>query len=89
LKIRKKIGEVRNFDTNPNNFEEYSGFHGGEDEDAENFSPEDGDSMLLRNVGIYRRVYTAPKPRGTAPSTLRKLERILPEFIHRNIHQFV
>jgi hypothetical protein len=24
-----------------------------------NFSPEDGDSMFLRNVGMYRRVYTA------------------------------
>jgi hypothetical protein len=24
---------------------------------------EDGDSMFLRNVGIYRRVYTASKPR--------------------------
>jgi hypothetical protein len=29
------------------------------------FRLEDGDSMFLRNVGIYRRVYTAPKPRGT------------------------
>jgi hypothetical protein len=27
--------------------------------------PEGGDSMFLRNVGIYRRVYTAPKPRRT------------------------
>jgi hypothetical protein len=27
------------------------------------FSPEDGESMFLRNVGIYRRVCTAPKPR--------------------------
>jgi hypothetical protein len=25
--------------------------------------PEDGDSMILQNVGIYRRVYMAPKPR--------------------------
>jgi hypothetical protein len=30
------------------------------------FSPEDGDSIFLRNVGIYRRVYTAPKPRRTS-----------------------
>jgi hypothetical protein len=29
------------------------------------FSPEDGDSMFLGNVGIYLRVYTAPKPRTT------------------------
>jgi hypothetical protein len=33
------------------------------------FSPEDRDSMLLRNVGIYRRVYTAPKPRITSSSS--------------------
>jgi hypothetical protein len=25
------------------------------------FSPEDGDSMFLRNAGIYLRVYTAKK----------------------------
>jgi hypothetical protein len=30
-----------------------------------NFSPEDADIMFLRNVGNYRRVYTAPKPRRT------------------------
>jgi hypothetical protein len=24
---------------------------------------EDGDSIFLRNVGIYLRIYTAPKPR--------------------------
>jgi hypothetical protein len=29
------------------------------------FSPEDGDSMLLRNVGIYIRVRTASQPRRT------------------------
>jgi hypothetical protein len=28
--------------------------------------PEDGDSMFLRNVGIYRRVYKALKPRTTS-----------------------
>jgi hypothetical protein len=33
------------------------------------FSPEDGDSIFLRNVGIYRRVYTAPKPRRIASSS--------------------
>jgi hypothetical protein len=27
------------------------------------FGPEDGDGMFLRNVGIYGRFYTAPKPR--------------------------
>jgi hypothetical protein len=32
------------------------------------FSPEDGDIMFLRNVAIYRRVYTAPKPRRTSLS---------------------
>jgi hypothetical protein len=32
------------------------------------FSPEDGDRMFLRNVGIYRRVHTAPKPRRTTSS---------------------
>jgi hypothetical protein len=34
-----------------------------------NFSPEDGDSMFLRNAGIYRRVYTAPNPRRTSSSS--------------------
>jgi hypothetical protein len=34
------------------------------------FSPKDGDSMFLRNVGIYRQVYMAPKPRRTLSSTL-------------------
>jgi hypothetical protein len=34
---------------------------------GEIYSPEDGDSMFLRNVGIYRRVYTAPKPRRISP----------------------
>jgi hypothetical protein len=32
------------------------------------FSPEDRDSMFLRNVGIYQRVYTAPKPRSSSSS---------------------
>jgi hypothetical protein len=31
-------------------------------------SPEDGDSMFLRNVGIYLRVYTAPQPTVTTSS---------------------
>jgi hypothetical protein len=30
------------------------------------FIPEDGDSMFLQNDGIYRRVYTAPKPIRTS-----------------------
>jgi hypothetical protein len=30
------------------------------------FRPEDVDSMFLRKVGIYRRVYRAPKPRRTS-----------------------
>jgi hypothetical protein len=29
-------------------------------------NPEDGDSMFLRNFGIYLRFYTAPKPRRTS-----------------------
>jgi hypothetical protein len=44
------------------------GFHGGEDgDDVLGFgsSPEDTDSMFLRNVGIYLRVYTARKHRRT------------------------
>jgi hypothetical protein len=32
------------------------------------FSPEDGDIMFLRNVGICHRVYTAPKPKRTSCS---------------------
>jgi hypothetical protein len=32
------------------------------------FSFEDGNSMFLWNVGIYRRVYTASKPRRTSTS---------------------
>jgi hypothetical protein len=39
-------------------------------EDLDIFSPEDGDSMFLRNVRIYRRVYAAPKPR-TATSPIK------------------
>jgi hypothetical protein len=31
--------------------------------------PEDGEIMFLRNVGIYRQVYTAPKPRRTSSSS--------------------
>jgi hypothetical protein len=31
-------------------------------------SPEDGDSMFLRNAGIYRRVYMAPKPKKSSSS---------------------
>jgi hypothetical protein len=34
------------------------------------FSPEDGGSMFLRSVGIYRRVYTAPKSRTTSVSVV-------------------
>jgi hypothetical protein len=29
-------------------------------------SPEDGESMIFRNVSIYRRAYTVPEPRRTA-----------------------
>jgi hypothetical protein len=31
--------------------------------------PEDGDSMFLRSVGIYRRVDTTPKPRTSSSSS--------------------
>jgi hypothetical protein len=34
------------------------------------FSPEDGDSIFLRNFGIYLRVYTASQPRKTTSSTV-------------------
>jgi hypothetical protein len=33
------------------------------------FSPEDGNSMFLRNVGIYRRVHTSSKPRTSSSSS--------------------
>jgi hypothetical protein len=33
------------------------------------WSPEDGDGMSLRDVGIYLRVYTASKPRRTTSSS--------------------
>jgi hypothetical protein len=33
------------------------------------FWAEAGESMFLRNVGIYRRVYTAQKPRTTSSSS--------------------
>jgi hypothetical protein len=33
------------------------------------FSPEDGGSMFLQNVGIYLRVYTASQPRRTSSSS--------------------
>jgi hypothetical protein len=34
--------------------------------EVNHFSPEDGDIMFLRNVGIYLRTYTAPKPRSSS-----------------------
>jgi hypothetical protein len=41
--------------------------------EKQGFSPEDGDSVFLRYVGIYLRVYTAPESRNviifTAPKT--------------------
>jgi hypothetical protein len=40
------------------------------------FSPEDGDSMFLRNVDICRRVHTAPKPRRIALSQMEVFLRI-------------
>jgi hypothetical protein len=33
------------------------------------FSPEDGDSMFLRNIGIYLRVYTASQSRRTSSTS--------------------
>jgi hypothetical protein len=33
------------------------------------FSPEDGDSMLLRSVGFYQPVHTPPKPRRISSLT--------------------
>jgi hypothetical protein len=36
------------------------------------FSPEDGDSVFLRNFGMYR-VYTVPKPTKTALSRIRMI----------------
>jgi hypothetical protein len=45
----------------------FVGFYGGEDDDALllgfGFNPENRDNMFLRTVVIYRRPYTAPKPR--------------------------
>jgi hypothetical protein len=35
----------------------------------QDFSTEEGGSMFLRNVGIYRRVYTASKPRRPTSSS--------------------
>jgi hypothetical protein len=36
------------------------------------FSPDDGDSMFLRNVGIYLPVYSASQPRTTFFGLLAK-----------------
>lgn len=41
-----------------------------------NFSPEHGDGMFVRNAGILRQVYTAPKPRRTT-SILERALRLL------------
>jgi hypothetical protein len=42
------------------------------------FIPEDGDSICLRNVGIYLRVYTAPKHRRTTnPSDIYEVLFVL------------
>jgi hypothetical protein len=35
----------------------------------ESWNPEDGDSMFLRNVGIYLRVHTVSQPRTTSSSS--------------------
>jgi hypothetical protein len=40
------------------------------------FSPEDGDSIYFRNVGIYRRVYKAPKLRTSSSSTNHPVNKI-------------
>jgi hypothetical protein len=37
------------------------------------FSTEDGDSMFLQNAGIYRWVYTVPKPRITSLFSIKFL----------------
>lgn len=40
----------------------------------ETHSPEEGDSTFLINVGIYRRVYTAPTPRRSSTSSTTTTE---------------
>jgi hypothetical protein len=51
------------------------------------FSPEDGDSMFLRNVGNYRRVYTAPKPgeRHHYPHRHENLKSLIHEIFKNNL----
>jgi hypothetical protein len=44
------------------------------------FSLEDGDSMFIRNVGIYRRVYTAPNSRRTSPSSAVKTSNLIKHY---------
>jgi hypothetical protein len=41
------------------------------------FSPEYGDSMFLRNVGVDLRDYTAPKPKTASVSNCMKIRKIL------------
>jgi hypothetical protein len=40
-------------------------------------SPEDGNSMFLRNVGIYLRVYTASQPRTTTSLMYNSITMII------------
>jgi hypothetical protein len=41
------------------------------DSQHRHFSPEDGDSTLLRNVGFYQSVHTAPKPRTSSSKEIQ------------------
>jgi hypothetical protein len=49
------------------------------------FSPEDGDSIFLRNVGIYRRIYTTPNPEEHHLLTAVKTSNLPNLYIHTEI----
>jgi hypothetical protein len=46
------------------------------------FSPEDGDSMFLRNVGIYLQARMALQPRRPTSTNLIKVRRVVLEMKH-------
>jgi hypothetical protein len=47
------------------------------------FSPEDGDSMFFRNVGIYLRIYTTPKPRAATTQQICLIKELKSRLIQR------
>jgi hypothetical protein len=63
--IKQENGQITQFWNIPRKFTEIHYFIKLARHCNIHFGSEDGDSTFLRNVGIYRRIYTTPKPRIT------------------------